>query len=1531
MNGSEIAIIGMSGRFPDANNIEEFWSNLQSGKESVKFLTEEELEALVDNALRSDSNYVNSKGGFLENKDRFDRAFFGYNPKEAEIMDPQFRIFHECVWHALEDAGYAHVKADASIGLYAGASGNFQWKKTLSDSDKYGKRKGLSSMQYLERDFLTTLISYNLNLKGPSYDVQTACSTSLVAVHLAAQALLNGECDMALAGGVCLASGLDQGYVYQEGSIFSPDGHCRAFDAKAKGSIYGSGAGVVTMKLLEDALEDNDNIYAVIKGTAINNDGKRKVGFTAPSVMGQAEVLAQAHQVAEVAPENIGYIETHGTGTLLGDPIEIEALKTAFNTDKKGFCGIGSLKTNIGHLDAAAGVAGLIKTILALNHKKIPASLNFETPNPKINFRDSPFYVVNELQEWTSQTLRLAGVSSFGIGGTNAHAILEEAPSFVTASTSRRNFLFPISAKSSTAYDNWRDKFYTHLEKHSSPSLADISYTLLTKREVFSHKGFVVGGSKEELLTKVNDLSTEASAQNASSNLTEPSVVFMFSGQGAQYMNMGIDLYRHEPLFQEKLDECLDRYHAITGKDIKEVLFSTHQDSDETVINETANAQPLLFAFEYALATFLIELGVRPHHMIGHSIGEYVAACLAGVFSLDDAIRLVAQRGELMQDMPKGTMLSVAITEAEITPYIDEEVALAAVNIATDCVLSGTNSGITALRERLSSEGIASVALKTSHAFHSHMMEPVLEAFEKCFEQVSLHEPSIPFVSSLTGDYIRKEEATSPTYWAKQLRHTVRFSDGLNKLLENDNIVLLEVGPGNTLVTFAARHKRKNATHKPISLIRHPKQAVVPDDAFFYQGMGKLWMNDVQIDWDSFFQQEERRTVTLPPYCFDPIKIEQVETDHSHKNNTENIGDQPRKPMSEWFYGQVWEQSQSAVLAKHPVEGDTWLLFVNNKSIKEALSLYLNEYDVTVVQSGNSFIKIAQNHFVIDPADTTHYRYLLEELNHDKKIPVNVIHAWALTDDLGEGADLARSEKLLDRSFYTVIDFIKQAADRYERINLTLLTNNIFDVTGGDLLFPENAVNLALAKILPLEYRNVTCKLFDLGLEHLTGNEQVIPNLMHFVSKKGIDRFAALRGLYQWKPQIKPISIEKHMENESLLADGKTYLILGFGGMATYVAKHLATRYKSNIVIVHRSPFPESKDWQVVIENGSDDQLVTKVKMLKEVEQGGNGKIHLMQGDITNLQVMSRLVQEVEEKIGSIDGVVHGAGVIDRGGMVQKRDKESITDAIKSKLHGALIIANILQHKKLDFLILFSSLGSELFEEKFGEIGYAAANEFIDAYAQYELCEQRKIVINWCDWQQVGMAMKAMESLYDKQQIESNENFQKLAIKPEEGVEVFATICHTDLTRIVLSTTDLEVRLNQRERALSNYDQYLENKFNFFSSESKRKVSAIDKAATLEENVLKIWEDYLGHEHINKHDNIFEIGASSLDVIQVNNTIRSELGLEIAVTTYFEYPTLFSFVKHIQGDAGEEKIISSEQEIEKGKKKLRKLKQLSNR
>jgi len=881
-----IAIVGMAGRFPGAKNIKEFWHNLTQGIESISTFSDEELiQAGVDIAsITDDPNFLRA-GGVLEDAELFDAPFFGINPREAELMDPQGRVILECSWEALEDAGYDSETYAGSIAVYVGGSTSNNYFMTNLYPNRYDI-EAINSFQTLvnnEVDSLAMRISYKLDLQGPSVTVLSTCSSSLVAVYHACQSLLNHHCDMALAGAISLTLPQKRGYWHEEGGMNSRDGHCRPFDEQAEGTVFGNGVGIVVVKRLADALKDRDHIYAVIKGIAINNDGACKRGYASPSIDGQARVIAMAQEEAGVDPESISYVEAHGTATPVGDPIEVAALTQAFRstTNKKNFCGLGSVKSNVGHLDTSSGVAALIKTSLSLQHGLIPPTLHYNKPNPKLVIENTPFYVVDRLTEWKSAKLpRRAGLNSFGVGGTNAHAVLEEARSAEPSSKSRPCHLLLLSAKTETGLEKTTLNLVRHLKETSQQPLADVAYTLQVGRRAFNHRSFLVA---EDVNDAVKGLEVRDPKRVISRvcNQKERHVVFMFPGQGSQYVNMGLELYRNEPTFQEHIDCCAEILKPLLGLDLRHVLYPKPENVQKAAdeLNQTALAQPAIFAVEYALAKLLIEWGILPQTMMGHSVGEFVAACLSGVFRLEDAITVLSARGRLMQQLPSGAMLAVAMAEEELSSLLCDDVSLAAVNGPSNCVVAGPKNIIEALERKLAERAIQCRYLHTSHAFHSSMMDPILEQFTEEVRRVRLLPPCIPFISSTTGTWITQEEATDPIYWTMQIRKPVRFHTARQELAQNPDHILMEVGPGRTLATLA-RHPSYNLSEQVVLASLGFSRETHKDAESFLTALGQLWLEGVPVNWQGFYAHERRSRVSLPTYPFekkrywiDPPKI----------------------------------------------------------------------------------------------------------------------------------------------------------------------------------------------------------------------------------------------------------------------------------------------------------------------------------------------------------------------------------------------------------------------------------------------------------------------------------------------------------------------------------------------------------------------------------------------------------------------------------------------------------------------------------
>ncbi len=862
----------MAGRFPGARNIREFWSNLCSGVESINCFTDEELDPGIDPSLMQDPDYVKARG-VLEEAESFDASFFGITPREAQITDPQHRVFLETAWEALEDAGYDSSRYDGLIGVFGGAGFNTYLINNIMSNQQLFKAVGEHQINLGNApDYLTTRVSYKLDLKGPAISLYTGCSSSLVAVSCALDSLLSYQCDIALAGGVFVWSPQNSGYLYQQGEIFSASGHCRPFDSRADGTVFSNGVGLVVLTRLDEAIKDRDNIYALIRGAALNNDGSGKMSFAAPSVEGQAQVVAMALANAGVSPETISYLEAHGTGTIIGDPIEVEALNQAFKAGTRAgnFCAIGSIKANVGHLDAAAGVAGLIKAALALKHRQIPPSINFERANPQIDFTGSPFFVNTELMEWPSDNVpRRAGVTSLGVGGTNGHVVLEEPPPAIEPGPSRPMNVLLLSAKTESALDSSTKKHSSFLQENSDVNMADVAYTLQTGRRNFSFRRFVVCEGSADAAQALIDLPPKRS-MTRQAQAGNPEVVFMFPGQGSQYVNMGLSLYQHETVFRQAIDQCAEVLKNYLDLDIREIIYPRDEDLEKAadLLRQTGFQQPALFAIEYALARLWQKWGIGPSAMIGHSIGEYVAACLAGVFSLEHALMLVAARGRMMQDLPAGSMLSIRLPAEEIKPKLNGQLSLAVVNAPALCVVSGPTDEVEVFQKDLEEQEIMCRFLHTSHAFHSPMMDSIVEPFTEKVRSVPLYPSKIPYVSTATGTWVTSKQATDPVFWGRQLRQPVLFAQGISALWENPERVLLEVGPRNTATTLA-RQQIKNAARQTVI----PSLGHTADNHTEYEAMlcalGHLWLTGAATDWKAFYENEQRYRAPLPTYPFE--------------------------------------------------------------------------------------------------------------------------------------------------------------------------------------------------------------------------------------------------------------------------------------------------------------------------------------------------------------------------------------------------------------------------------------------------------------------------------------------------------------------------------------------------------------------------------------------------------------------------------------------------------------------------------------
>jgi phthiocerol/phenolphthiocerol synthesis type-I polyketide synthase E len=1377
LTGMEVAIIGMVGRFPGAADVEQFWRNLCDGVDSLTPLSDAEIIAGgVDPAQVRLPGYVKWARP-MAGHDMFDAGFFGLNPREAEIIDPQHRVFLECAWEALEDAGYNVEQLSRRVGVYGGARMNGYLRNVFSSPAVLASTSDLQIQVANDKDFLATRVSYKLNLGGPSVSVQTACSTALVAVHFACGALLAGECDMALAGAVGVRVP-ENGYPYVPGDVNSPDGRVRAFDAKAQGTMFSSGMGIVVLKRLEDALADGDRIRAVIKGSAVSNDGARKVGFTAPGADGQTRVVRAALLAAEVEPDTIGYVEAHGTGTPVGDPIEIAALTRAFreSTQRRGFCALGSVKTNIGHLGVAAGSGSLAKAVLALEHRQIPASLNFSEPNPDIDFAASPFFVNTELRDWPAGGgPRRAGVSAFGMGGTNAHVILEEAPPEPPPSPSRPRQLLLLSARTETALAAATSRLAAHLRAHPEADLADVAYTLKIGRKTFEHRRAVVCGSAEEAIAALETLPAElvltrapeapgASAgtgagrtgSGAGAGRAERRVAFLFSGQGAQYPGMGAELYATEPAFRAEIDRCSTLLGSRLGFDLREELFASPpaaagggQDAADR-LRQTSLTQPALFVLEYALARLWNEWGIVPDAMLGHSIGEYVAATLAGVMALPDALALVAARGKLMQSLAGGAMLAVPLPEAEVVPLLGPRLSLAAVNAPARTVVAGPEEAVESFARQLQARGLAPRRLQTSHAFHSPMMEPILGPFLREVERVPLSPPRVPFLSNVSGTWITPEEATDPGYWARHLRHPVRFGEGVARLLEEPGRVLLEVGPGNSLAGMARQHPDRQPWQPALASLPGPRERK-PESQVLLRTVGELWLHGVSPDWSGFYRRERRRRCPLPTYAFERQRY-WVDLDSAGAEalfGRRELG--KKQDVADWFYLPSWRTTLAPPLDLEPAEPDAgWLIFDDGHGLGERLASRLAAAGQRVARvecgtAGERCERRGEALWRLAPADREGYDQLLREVMADGGAPRHVVHLWCVGGE-APGADWEpRSQELEDRGFWSLL-YLAQACGRQgltTPLALLAVASGLQRVRGEERpLCPEKATLLGPVLVIPREYPHIRAACVDVELPAAdSALDELAARLVAEAAGRLPDAVVALRGDQRLARDFEPARIEASPPERLRLRTGGVYLVTGgLGGIGLTFAEFLAREHQAKLALLGITALPPRDAWESwVAEHGERHRTSQRIRKVQELESAG-AEVLVIACDVADAAQVQAAVAAVRERFGAIHGVIHAAGLAG-GGVIQLKAAHTAAAVLAPKRRGTRCLEAALRGTPLDFMVLCSS--TIALAGGLGQVDYCAANSFLDAFAHAAAAAggPPTVSINWGAWEEVGMAV----------------------------------------------------------------------------------------------------------------------------------------------------------------------------------------------
>jgi acyl transferase domain-containing protein/thioesterase domain-containing protein/acyl carrier protein len=1350
---TDIAIVGMACHLPDASGPRAYWRNLCEGVESVRTFSDDELRARgVDPAHLRRANYVRS-GVVLDSLEQFDAGFFGFSPKDASILDPQHRHFLECCWEALEDAGHTPEQFRGPIGVFAGSGMAAYMAFNVLTNRELVESVGLFLLRHTgnDKDFLTTRVSYNFDLRGPSVNIQTACSTSLVAAHVACQSLLSGECDMALAGGVTMQLPHRIGYLYHENEILTPDGHCRPFEARSKGTIFGSGAGVVVLRRMSDALEDGDHIYAVIRGTAINNDGARKVGYLAPSVDGQAAAIAEALRISGVDARSIGYVEAHGTGTAVGDPIEVAALTRAFrtNTDARQFCGLGSVKSNIGHLDTAAGVASLIKVALALRHGRIPATLHYERPNPNIDFEGSPFFVAGALREWQREDEpRRGAVNSLGVGGTNAFAILEEPPPATPTKAQRSQQLLVLSARTDAALASAALNLKAHLEAEPELQLADAAWTLQVGRKGFAKRRAIVVRDRADALEKLAQSGTSTNAA-----ATAPSLVFLLPGGGAQYPAMGRDLRRNERVYREEVERCLAWLDPKVREPIAKLLDPAPGEFEEAakLFERPALQLPALFITEYALAKLWMSWGFTPTALLGHSMGENTAACIAGVMSPRDALGLVALRGELFERAPAGGMLSVELAPEDLQPLLGPELSLGVVNAPKLCVASGPTHALEALGAELQRRGVEFRRIHINIAAHSALVDGVLPEFTAYLRRIQLSPPKIPIVSNLTGDWLSDEQATSPEYWARHLRGTVQFAKGVATVLAGGERLLLEVGPGNTLSSLARMQCTPAAAKNVVSSLRH-RDEQISDVEFALGVVGKLWCAGLSVDWRAVAGGSGGRRVSLPTYPFERQRHWIEPTPVQVAAAAQSLTKEP--DVERWFYEPRWKRVDEPGAAESQAVGERWLVFAQVEGVGDLLAHRLAERgaSVVIVHPSDQFQRFAPDHFGIVPQEREHYAQLLEELAREERLPTHIAHTWLVTGDESTAVTTTFFHWCLEHGFYSLL-FLGQALGALtleQPVHLDVVSNGMQRVGDEPLRNPAKSTALGVCRVLPREMPGVSCASIDIVLPQAPrrrgkgGADSATFQLLDQIAKVAGNGVFALRdgALHELgyervaAPPLPPAgSLPALRERGVCLITG------GLGGVAMVAAEELARRSKARLVLLSRRKFPVRAEWERwLAEHSARDATARQMRKLLALEALG-AEVLVARGDVANIEDMRRVVAEVEQRFGALHAVFHAAGALDDGPL-QVKTPAGVDHVFTPKIHGAILLDELLPHGKLDFFAVCSSTSAVLGPA--GQVDYAAANAFLDAFAEHRNARGagRTLSIAWGVWNQVGMTAR---------------------------------------------------------------------------------------------------------------------------------------------------------------------------------------------
>lgn len=1492
-NGA-IAIVGMALRVPGATTLDQFWAHLRNGVESTTFFTDAQLRASgVPASDCSNPSYVKAFG-VLEGADQFDAAFFDMPPREAEVLDPQHRQLLECSWEALEHAGYgpgsSHFKAAGRTGVFAGAGLNSYLLHNLAGrADLIEALGGWQIILGNDKDFAASRVAYKLDLRGAAMNISTACSTSLVATAMGCQSLQAFQCDLVVAGGCSVHVPLAQGYWYHPGGTLSPDGRCRAFDAQAQGTFDGNGVAIVVLKRLADARRDGDTIHAVIRGFAVNNDGALKVGYTAPSVDGQADVIQEAQEMGDVDARSIGYVETHGTGTDLGDLIELSALTMAFRragVSQYGVCAIGSVKTNLGHLDTAAGATSLIKTVLSLQHGQIPPSLHFTRPNPRLGMEDSPFYVNAALRDWPRLAgfPRRGGVSSFGIGGTNAHVVVEEAPAARPSSPARPWLLLPVSARSESALQGNVNRLNEHLThvapegdgRVGSPWLGDVAYTLQNGRRAFAFRQACVMNARARSGPVQAGSPTPASGTRFLGHAPEqaPAVIFLFSGQDAQHAGMAHTLYRDEPVFRREVDLCAASLRQSHGLDLLARLFGPRTKAEPAFATD-----PLpLFVVQYALARTWQALGVEPRAMLGCSLGEYVCACLAGVLSLSDALGLAVDGAALLSLLAPGSLLAVSMSAAELQPLLGESVDLAMVLAPQQCVVGGPVAAVQQLQSELIRRNVVCMASPIGLPFHTRYMAPFLEAYRSRLTKVRFSPPRLPYVSCLTGDWIRPEQATDPEHYLRLAGQTVQLAQGLNTLMSNNGALYLEVAPAEVLSRLALLQAQRPDPLQVIPSLPDARATDTDGDTFaFTSAMARLWCQGVAVDWSALYAHEHHAHLPLPSYAFDHqrywIEPQPQSLPTVAAVTGEAATDGQRQDPAQWFYRSTWRSLQPLHCTQL---GGRWLLLDPDPSSPTATTFSIEAQQLVealalALQAAGAHVTRQRTAPLDQPGE---WDALIAPPAQSAAHFDHIVYLGLL----GGHCDDAQA---LHHGFYSLLA-LGQALGRSvfsETVAITVVANSVLPV-GDGAIAPAKASVLGPLRVLPQEYPNLRCRLVDVVLPELPGQvkrlcEQLLAEWGD-LHQAACEPVLALRANNRWAERFEPFPLPSVTTPASTFKANASYLITGgLGQIGLCLARRMAQRAPGvKLVLTSRQ--------------GPSALAGERLEQVRALEALG-AQVRVVGVDVRDVTAMAGLIAELDADPAPLRGVIHAAGVVGQASFatVSASTADFCATQLSPKLDGSRVLQQVLGERSLDFCLLCSSLSPVL--GGLGFTAYAAANACLDALVveQNRSHPGRWTSVNWEGWRFEA------EIAHDQ----PGGAVAELGLTPDQGLEAFERLLNAPPSdRIVISTGDLDLRIR---RWVQMDVPTPSAPASGLRPRPAMLGAPVAPQGDTELEIARLWESLLGIAGVSAQDSFFELGGNSLLLTQLLAQIRKRFRLELSLTALFERPTIADMARLI--------------------------------